>query len=157
MYDRILVPTDGSEVSAAAEKAAIAFARAHGSEIVVLAVGQPQPPIASAEAAMAIDPGLDDEVLLASANEHARRVADAAAAAGVRCTPLAMLDYAPADAILATADSRNCDLIFMGSHGRRGLSRLLAGSVTQKVLAEARMPVLVMRPQPKHGAATKAE
>ena len=48
MYERILVPTDGSDVSAAAERAAIAFARAHGSEIVVLAVGQPQPPIASA-------------------------------------------------------------------------------------------------------------
>ena len=148
MYDRILVPTDGSDISAAAEKAAIAFARAHGSEIVVLAVGQPQPPIASAEAAMAIDPGLDDEVLLARANEHARRVADAAAAAGVRCSPLAMLDYSPADAILATAAARKCDLIFMGSHGRRGLSRLLAGSVTQKVLAEADVPVLVMRPQP---------
>jgi nucleotide-binding universal stress UspA family protein len=155
MYDRILVPTDGSDISAAAEKAAIAFARAHGSEIVVLAVGQPQPPLASAEAAMAIDPGLDDEVLLASANERARRVADAAASAGVTCTPLAMLDYSPADAILATAESRKCDLIFMGSHGRRGLSRLLAGSVTQKVLSEAPVPVLVMRPQPRHGTETR--
>ena len=149
MYDRILVPTDGSDISAAAEKAAIAFARAHGSEIVALAVGQPQSPIASAEAAMAIDPGLDDEVLLAAANERARRVADACAAAGVTCTPLALLDYTPAEAIVATADSQGCDLIFMGSHGRRGLSRLIAGSVTEKVLADANVPVLVMRPQPK--------
>ena len=147
MYDRILVPTDGSDVSAAAEQAAIAFARAHGSEVVVLAVGQPQPPIASAEAAMAIDPGLDDAVLLDAAKEHARNVANAADAAGVRCTSLAVLDYSPADAILATADSHACDLIFMGSHGRRGLSRLLAGSVTQKVLAEAHVPVMVMRPR----------
>ncbi|MCS0633318.1 universal stress protein [Telluria mixta] len=147
MYDRILVPTDGSDVSAAAEQAAIAFARAHGSEVVVLAVGQPQPPIASAEAAMAIDPGLDDAVLLSAAKEHARNVANAAEAAGVRCTSLAVLDYSPADAILATADSHACDLIFMGSHGRRGLSRLLAGSVTQKVLAEAHVPVMVMRPR----------
>jgi nucleotide-binding universal stress UspA family protein len=146
MYDRILVPTDGSDVSAAAEQAALAFARAHGSEVVVLAVGQPQAPMASAEAAMAIDPGLDDAVLLATAQEHARSVASAAEAAGVRCTSLAMLDYSPADAILATADSHACDLIFMGSHGRRGLSRLLAGSVTQKVRADARVPVLVMRP-----------
>jgi nucleotide-binding universal stress UspA family protein len=149
MYDRILVPTDGSEISAAAERAAIAFARAHGSEIVVLAVGQPQPPIAAAEAAMAVDPGIDDETLLAAANDHARRVADAAHAAGVRCSALAVLDYSPADAILATAEGRNCDLIFMGSHGRRGLSRLLAGSVTQKVLADADAPVLVMRPRVK--------
>lgn len=148
MYNRILVPTDGSDVSAAAERAAIAFARANGSEIVALAVGQPQPPIAAAEAAMAIDPGLDDATLLAAANEHARNVAAAADKAGVRCTPLALLDYSPADAILATAASRGCDLIFMGSHGRHGLSRLLAGSVTQKVLADAHVPVLVMRPQP---------
>jgi nucleotide-binding universal stress UspA family protein len=149
MYDRILVPTDGSEISAAAERAAIAFARAHGSEIVILAVGQPQPPIATAEAAMAIDPGVDDETLLAAANEHARRVADAARPEGVRCSALAVLDYSPADAILATAEGRGCDLIFMGSHGRRGLSRLLAGSVTQKVLADADVPVLVMRPKAK--------
>ena len=152
MYDRILVPTDGSDVSAAAEQAAIAFARAHGSEVVVLAVGQPQPPIASAEAAMAIDPGLDDAVLLAAAREHARNVANAAEAAGVKCTSRAVLDYSPADAILATADSHACDLIFMGSHGRRGLSRLLAGSVTQKVLADAHVPVMVMRP---HAAGRK--
>jgi nucleotide-binding universal stress UspA family protein len=155
MYDRILVPTDGSDVSAAAEQAAIAFARAHGSEVVVLAVGQPQPPIASAEAAMAIDPGLDDAVLLAAAKEHARNVADAAEAAGVKCTSLAVLDYSPADAILATADSHACDLIFMGSHGRRGLSRLLAGSVTQKVLADAHVPVMVMRPQTGHKHAVR--
>jgi nucleotide-binding universal stress UspA family protein len=155
MYDRILVPTDGSDVSAAAEQAAIAFARAHGSEVVVLAVGQPQPPIASAEAAMAIDPGLDDAVLLSAAKEHARNVANAAEAAGVRCTSLAVLDYSPADAILATADSHACDLIFMGSHGRRGLSRLLAGSVTQKVLAEAPVPVMVMRPKAEHKRAER--
>ena len=155
MYDRILVPTDGSDVSAAAEQAAIAFARAHGSEVVVLAVGQPQPPIASAEAAMAIDPGLDDAVLLATAKEHARNVAAAAEAAGVRCTSLAVLDYSPADAILATADSHACDLIFMGSHGRRGLSRLLAGSVTQKVLADAHVPVMVMRPKAEHKRAER--
>jgi nucleotide-binding universal stress UspA family protein len=145
MYDRILVPTDGSDVSAAAERAAIAFARALGSEVVVLAVGQPRLPAASAEAAMAIDPGLDEAELLAAANEHAQRVATAAAAAGVRCTPIAVLDYSPAEAIIATAEDRKCDLVFMGSHGRRGLSRLLAGSVTQQVLAESRVPVLVMR------------
>jgi nucleotide-binding universal stress UspA family protein len=64
-----------------------------------------------------------------------------------------MLDYAPAEAIVATADSQGCDLIFMGSHGRRGLSRLMAGSVTQKVLTDAHVPVLVMRPQKSHAPA----
>jgi nucleotide-binding universal stress UspA family protein len=73
----------------------------------------------------------------------------------VRCTPIAVLDYSPAEAIIATAEDRKCDLVFMGSHGRRGLSRLLAGSVTQKVLADAHVPVMVMRPQTGHKHAVR--
>lgn len=110
MYERILVPTDGCDVSAIAEQAAIVFARAHGSEIAALAVEQPQ-------------------------------------AAGVRCTPLAVIDYQPSHAIVDAAGRHGCDLIFMGPHGRRGLSRLFACSVTQQVLADTPVPVMVFRPQ----------
>jgi nucleotide-binding universal stress UspA family protein len=56
-----------------------------------------------------------------------------------------MLDYAPAEAILATAESQGCDLIFMGSHGRSGWGQLLLGSVTNKVLSHTTKPVLVHR------------
>jgi nucleotide-binding universal stress UspA family protein len=151
LYKRILVPTDGSEVSAVAEHAAVEFARAHGSDIVALSVAQPYPAYAAAEASMAVDPGLDNEALREAAERNVRRVSAAAAGAGVACTPLTVFSHSPSDAILDSARDHGCDLIFMGSHGRRGLSRLLAGSETQKVLAGAEVPVMVLRPKPPAG------
>jgi nucleotide-binding universal stress UspA family protein len=148
MYKRILVPTDGSDVSALAEQAAIALARAHGGEIVALSVAQPYPAYVAAEAAMAVDPAIDAEALRAWAERNVRRVSAAAAGAGVPCTPLTALSHSACDAILDAATDHHCDLIFMGSHGRRGLSRLLAGSVTQQVLSYAQVPVMVLRPPP---------
>jgi nucleotide-binding universal stress UspA family protein len=147
-YKRILVPTDGSDVSAVAEHAAVEFARAHGSEIVALSVAQTYPTYAAAEAAMAVDPNLDTEALRGWAERNVRRVSAAAAGAGVACTPLTVFSHSASDAILDSARDHGCDLIFMGSHGRRGLSRLLAGSETQKVLAGAEVPVMVLRPKP---------
>lgn len=148
MYKRILVPTDGSDVSAVAEQAAIAFARAHGSEIVALSVAQTYPAYAAAEASMAVDPNLDNQALRGAAERAVDRVRAVAASAGVPCTALTVFAHSPSDAILDSAREQACDLIFMGSHGRRGLSRLLAGSETQKVLAGAEIPVMVMRPRP---------
>jgi nucleotide-binding universal stress UspA family protein len=148
MYKRILVPTDGSELSAAAESAAIALARDAGAALVALSVGQPYPTYAAAEAAMVIDPGIEAETLQAWAEANVKRVADAAAEAGVACTTLTAVDPSPSRVILREAVQHGCDLIFMASHGRKGISRLLAGSETQAVLAEAPVPVLVLRPQP---------
>lgn len=145
MYDRILVPTDGSRLSLAAEDAAISFARICGSDIVALAVAQPEPVLLTAEGALAGGAGLQVDVLLEAAQHHAQRVAAAAAAAGVHCTPLTAYAYAPADKILEAARQQHCQLIFMASHGRHGLSRLIAGSVTQRVLAYADVPVMVYR------------
>ena len=153
MYARILVPTDGSEISAHAERAAIEFARANGSSVVALAVGQPYPPLAAIEGAMTIDPVAESAALQAWAAGNAGRVAAAAKAAGVDCVPVAAIAHSVGDAILEHAARHGCDLIFMASHGRRGLSRLLAGSVTQDVLAAAPMPVMVLRPQARPAGA----
>lgn len=146
MYRRILVPTDGSPVSESAVDAAIDFARAGGSEIVALGVAVPQPSFQSLEGAMAFDPGLQVEVLLEHAQQHVGAIAARAQKAGVPCTPVTCSALDAAEAIVDTARQRHCDLIVMGSHGRRGLSRLLAGSVTQAVLAHAPTPVMVLRP-----------
>lgn len=151
MFTRILVPTDGSPISAGAEQAAIAFARWCDAEVIAVAVGQP--PFVGAEAALATDAALDGAALLAVARRHALRVETAARAAGVRCTTLAVLDESPAHAIVEQASQSGCDLIFMGTHGRRGWSRLLAGSVTRKVLAGAPVPVIVY-PPPREAAGT---
>lgn len=144
MYQRILVPTDGSELAAQAADAAIAFAQVCRSEIVALSVAPPEPVMLSAEGAIASSPpGVD--VLLEQASRHAGKVSEAAAKAGVNSRALTAYGYSPADEIVAAAEREHCDLIFIASHGRRGLSRLLAGSVTQRVLAYSPVPVMVYR------------
>ncbi|MEH6435981.1 universal stress protein [Massilia sp. DD77] len=149
MYKRLLVPTDGSPVSENAVDAAIDFARVCGSEILALSIAMPEPAIQSAEAAMVIDAGLEVDVLLENAQKLVAAICARAQDAGVTCTQRVELSLDPGKVIVDTACEQACDLIFMGSHGRRGLSRLLAGSVTQAVLAYAPMPVMVLRPVSK--------
>ena len=71
------------------------------------------------------------------------RVADAAKQAGVPCDTIQVKDAKPYQAIIATAADRGCDLIAMASHGRGGLSAVVLGSVTNKVLTHTKIPVLV--------------
>lgn len=150
MFHRILVPTDGSELAAEAAHAAIEFARACGAAIVTLSVAYPEPVLLSAEGALAAG-GAGIDVLLEEAQHHVARVADAARLAGVACTALTVYGDSPADNIVEIAQRRQCDLIFIASHGRRGLSRLIAGSVTQQVLARSPLPVMVYKPGADHG------
>lgn len=153
MYRRILVPTDGSPVSGHAVDVAIEFARACGSEIVALSIAVPEPILQSLEGAMVLDPGQQVDVLLEHAQEFTAAVAARAQQAGVACTPVTRFSLDPGEAIVAAAREHACELIVMGSHGRRGLSRLLMGSVTQGVLAYAPVPVMVVRPAPASDAA----
>ncbi|MCD2516189.1 universal stress protein [Massilia sp. G4R7] len=146
MYRHILVPTDGSPVAIQAADAAIDFARACGSDIVALSVAVTEPVFQAFEGAVAWDPRLQAEQLLRQAQEYAGAVATRARTAGVPCTTVASCALDPVAAIADAAREHGCDLIVMGSHGRRGLSRLLAGSVTQGVLAYAPAPVMVLRP-----------
>ena len=148
MYRRILVPTDGSSISEGAAASAIELARALGSEVVALSIAVPEPVLQSLEGAMVLDPGQQVDTLLERANALATAVAGRAHAVGVQCLPVTRFSLAPAEAIVETAREHGCDLIVMGSHGRRGLSRLLAGSVTQAVLAHAPVPVMVLHPAP---------
>lgn len=146
MYKKILVPTDGSDLSAQAVAAAIDFARGSGAEIVALSVAEPYL-IASAESAMAIDVGAEMEQRRQHAEQNVERVAQAATAAGVPCTTVTAMSPVLHEEIINVATERNCDLIFIASHGRRGLSRLFAGSVAQNLLAHSTIPVLVLRPK----------
>ncbi len=145
MYRKILVPTDGSSLSEQGAAAAVEFARLHGSEIVAISVAQPYPMMA-AEAAVALEMADQSRVLLDLAQQHVDKVAQMAKAAGVACTGTVAPSFLPHEEIIKAAADKQCDLIFMASHGRRGVSRLLAGSVTQNVLAYSTIPVLVLRP-----------
>ena len=156
MYKRILVPTDGSPVSEHAVGAAIEFARACGSEIVALSIAVPEPLLQSVEGAMVVDPGQQIDELRTHAQDLVAAIATRAQGAGVACTAVTMASLDPGEAIVQAARDNACQLIVMGSHGRRGLSRLLMGSVTQAVLAYAPVPVMVVRPAPDDAATGQA-
>lgn len=145
MYRKILVPTDGSALAEQAAATAIELARAHGGALVAISVAQPYPLMAS-EAAIVTDSSLETGILMKLAQENVDQVAQLAAAAGVPCTTLTSLSFLPHEEIINAAGTTGCDLICMASHGRRGISKLLAGSVTQNVLAYSTIPVLVLRP-----------
>jgi nucleotide-binding universal stress UspA family protein len=146
MYKKILVPTDGSALSEQAARAAVEFARLCGADIVAFSVAEPYPLMPAAEGAMAVDPGIEADMLLKYAQENTDQVAQLARAAGVACQCATAFSVLPYQDIVNAAAEHGCDLIFMASHGRRGLSRLLAGSVTQNVLAYSNIPVMVLRP-----------
>ena len=145
MFKNILVPTDGSKLSQQAVGAAIELARGYGSKIVAFSVAEAYPMVTAA--AMMIDPGTESAMLQDLAQLNVEWVAQAAKIAGVPCTTATAVSDSPYQEILAAATDHHCDVIFMASHGRRGLTKLLAGSVTQNVLAYSTIPVLVMRPK----------
>jgi nucleotide-binding universal stress UspA family protein len=145
LYHRLLLPTDGSEASQRAILAGVDFARDIGAEVVGLTA---TPPFHLLSA--------DPDVIGDTADQYAdasrargRRLLDdvesAAREAGVRCRLEQTVSDEPWQAIVETARRLGCDLIVMASHGRRGLSGLLLGSETQKVLVHSAIPVLVHR------------
>ena len=146
MYKKILVPTDGSDIAQALAAAAVEFARACGSELLVLSVARPTYLMPADESAMTSDPGFGVEVLMRQADENVQQVAQIAEAAGVPCSTQTIFSDAPGDEILAAAEREQCDLIIMGSHGRRGLRWLLAGTEVEQVVECAQVPVMVLRP-----------
>mgnify|MGYP001202157340 CR=1 FL=1 len=144
MYKRILFPTDGSEITAKAVQTALGMAKLTGAELNVLAVKEPFPYSAISEM-QPVPPQefFDAQERVASARVTA--VTDAASAAGVRAVGHTVEALHPWEAILDHARTQDCDLIVMASHGRRGMSALLLGSETQKVLTHSTLPVLVVR------------
>jgi nucleotide-binding universal stress UspA family protein len=148
MYKKILVPTDGSDIAQAVGAAAVEFARACGSELLVLSVARPTYLMPADESTMTSDPGFGVEALMRHADENVQQIAQLAKAGGVPCNTLTILSDAPSDEILDAADREQCDLIVMGSHGRHGWWRLLASSEMEQVVENAHVPVMVLRPEP---------
>ena len=144
MYKRVLFPTDGSEITGKATASAIAMARLCGAELYVLAVKEPFPYSAISEM-QPVPPQefFDAQERIAAARVKA--VTEAAAAAGVTCHGHTVEALHPWEAILDHAKAQGCDLVVMASHGRRGVSAMLLGSETQKVLTHSTLPVLVVR------------
>ena len=147
MFKHIIVPTDGSALSTDTAKKAVDFARETGAKVTFF-YAKPDYPVAFYGEGALIDP-TTPEKFAEMADRQAAEILDSAAAlartAGVACASSAATSDTPYQAIIDAASARGCDLIFMASHGRRGLSGLLLGSETQKVLTHSKVPVLVYR------------
>ena len=144
MFKRILVPTDGSDLTAKAVAKAIDLAKALGASIYTLSVKEPFPYSAISE----MQPVPPQEFFDAQeriAAERVNSVREAAKAAGLACEAHTIEAVHPWEAIIDHAKANACDLIVMSSHGRRGVTALLLGSETQKVLTHTTIPVLVVR------------
>jgi nucleotide-binding universal stress UspA family protein len=149
MHKHILIPTDGSETARKGVDFALSLARDLGAKVTVLTITDPYSRIGMTAGARW--KGSDEEM-----NEHNRRQKEAAdkvlhevkADAGKMGVDVALVHVSearPAEAILHTAGARGAHLIVIGSHGRRGVNRLLLGSQTEEVLAHAAVPVLVVK------------
>lgn len=147
MFKHILVPTDGSELSLGNVARAASYAKETGARITLF-YAQPEAPSAYAGLGAVSSPHLTQDVHT-RLDEAAQEILDAAEAvvreAGTTCQRVVLTGGRPYELIIAAADAHGCDLIFMASHGRSGVSALLLGSETQKVLAHSKIPVLVYR------------
>jgi len=148
MFTNILIPTDGSELSEKAAYAGIGLARTLRARITALHVVIPLD-IYPLEMGI-MSPNGD---LVAEAEKAARAAGEtyldhicvAATAADLACERLLVKNSDPWKGIVETAQKQGCDLIVMGAHGRRGWSAFMLGSVTNKVLSQSKIPVLVYR------------
>ena len=129
MYSRILVPTDGSDITAKAVGTAVALAKLSGASLTTLCVKEPFPYSAISE----MQPVPPQEFYDAQERIAAERVQSTVEA------------LHPWEAILDLAKQQGCDLIVMASHGRRGMAALLIGSETSRVLTHSPLPVLVVK------------
>jgi nucleotide-binding universal stress UspA family protein len=145
MYGNILIPTDGSPLSAEAVEKSMGLAKEIGAKVTVLSVTEPlrllsleTNHIARMLAEYSEAVSKQSRWILKSAEQKAKDF-------GVPCETLAVEHPQPYEAIIATAREKGCDLIAMASHGRRGISAVVLGSETLKVLTHSKMPVLVYR------------
>ncbi|MBI2313397.1 MAG: universal stress protein [Betaproteobacteria bacterium] len=147
MYKHILIPTDGSPLSREAVASGVKLAKSLGARITGLFAAPPATPLVYEDFVPVgyATPQQHAEMIENTAAKYLGVIEKAARQAGVPCECLHVTNDFPADAIIAVAKKRKCDLIFMASHGRRGLAGVLLGSETQKVLTHSRIPVLVFR------------
>ncbi|MBC7940553.1 MAG: universal stress protein [Chitinophagaceae bacterium] len=144
MYQRILFPTDGSDITTKALQTAIGLARLTGAELAVLSVKEPFPYSAISEM-QPVPPQEFYDAQERMASARVKEAVDIATAAGLRASGHTVEALHAWEAILDHAKTQACDLVVMASHGRRGFSALLLGSETQKVLTHSTLPVLVVR------------
>jgi nucleotide-binding universal stress UspA family protein len=145
MFRHILVPSDGSLLSASAVDKALEFAREARAKVTVLTAIEPFHVLSTDSKQLADTRATYERHTQAEAARHLAEAERKAKALGVQCNVVQMEHEHPYKAIIETAKKSGCDLIAMASHGRRGVSALIIGSETTKVLTHSSIPVLVYR------------
>lgn len=145
MFKHILIATDGSDLAAKAVTAGLMLAKSLGASATAVSATEPWTAMIGGEAG-AFNFPIDDYEKAATENAAGilAKVSEEAITLGVECKTVHVNDF-PAEAIIATAKSHQCDLIVMASHGRRGLARALLGSQATRVVTLSSAPVLICR------------
>ena len=145
MYTHILIPTDGSELAGKAIEHGIALAKRIGANATALTVLPPFHTLTTDTRMLEDTPAQYKIRVQKHAEKALGSVTQAARAAGVACETVYVEHEHPYQVIIDTAKTKGCDLIVMASHGRRGISAIVLGSETVKVLTHSKIPVLVHR------------
>jgi nucleotide-binding universal stress UspA family protein len=145
MYKHILIPTDGSSLSEQAAQQGVAFAKSINAKVSAVTVSPTFHTFAVDPVMVTNTPREYAKECEARAEKYLGTIQILAKATGVAYEGVHVVHDAPYEAIIETAKKRGCDLIFMASHGRKGVSALVLGSETLKVLTHSRIPTLVCR------------
>ena len=145
MFQNIMIPTDGSDLAAKAVEQGVLFAKEIGAKITAVTVTEPFHFLSVSPEQLEDTPIEYKKHAESHANKVLGDVSAAAKSAGVACDVLHVEHELVYQAIIEAAEARKCDLIVMASHGRRGVSAVVLGSETVKVLTHSKIPVLVYR------------
>ena len=147
MFKNILIPTDGSPLSQKAVVQGVALAKSVGAKVTAFFAAPPATPIVYRDHLPVgyATPGEHEEMIKKTAAKYLGFVERAAKKAGISCESVHVTSDYPEEGILKVAQKKKCDLIVIATHGQGGLRGMFIGSVTQKVLNQAKIPVMVFR------------
>jgi nucleotide-binding universal stress UspA family protein len=145
MYSRILIATDGSDLSDKAVDQGLALAKAVGAKVTILRVTSQPAPMVYDGVMVAFPAEEISQEIAKSVEKYFVTLRGKAGVLGIDAETVQVENDFPWEVIIATARDKGAGLIVMASHGRRGLSAVLLGSETQKVLTHSTIPVLVCR------------
>lgn len=147
MFKNIMIPTDGSPLSQKAVVQGVALAKSVGAKVTAFFAAPPATPIVYRDHLPVgyATPGEHEEMIRKTAAKYLGFVERAAKKAGISCESVHVTSDYPEEGIVKVAQKKKCDLIVMATHGQGGLRGMFIGSVTQKVLNQAKIPVMVFR------------
>jgi len=145
MYAHVLIATDGSELAGRAVEQGLTLAKTLGSKVTAITVTEPWTAAVSGEWAVAFPVEEYEKAAAANADKILASVKETAERIGIACELAHIKDQFAAEGIVDEAKSRGCDLIVMGSHGRRGIAKFVLGSQATRVLTHSTTPMLICR------------